>query len=79
MAGPEDRKVVLDAIAKGVDGKTGLPKDTFMSLSNPAKNEVRQIVKGLGAPNADITSMVVTALLAKEFKDRLEKEASKPE
>jgi len=78
LAGPEDRKQVLDAISQGVDGKAGLPKDTFMSLSNPAKNEVRNIVKGLGAPNADISSMVVTALLAKEFKDRLEKESSKP-
>ncbi len=78
MAGPEDRKLVIDAVAKGNAGSPGLPKDAFLALSNPSKNEVRGLVKAMTAPGADFTSMVVTAALAKEMKERIEKEASTP-
>lgn len=76
MAGPEDRKLVLDAVSAGNAGKPGLAKEDFMALSNPGKNEVRGLVKSLEAPGADITSLVVTAALAKEMKAQLEKKAS---
>jgi len=73
----EDRKLVLDTIATGNNGKPGLPLESFKELSNPAKNELRGLVKGLGAgPEGDIAGLMVTAALAKEIKEKVLKNES---
>ncbi len=77
MAGPEDSKKVIDTLNAGFDKngavQKGIPFDQFKSLSAQSKNEVRALVGKLDGAEA-AGGLLVTAALAKEFKEKVLKE-----
>ena len=76
MAAPEDRQAVLNALNTGYEkagvAQKGLPVDQFKNLSFQGKNEVRTLVGKMGSE--DLSSLAVTAALAKEFKEKILKQ-----
>lgn len=77
MAGPEDSKKVIDTLNTGFEKngavQKGIPFDQFKGLSPQGKNEVRALVGKLDGAEA-AGGLLVTAALAKEFKEKVLKE-----